>query len=100
MFRMPLAQGLPADLRRLPNEGLRLLKPARIRQKVGEVVEPNGVIRMPFAQGLPAGLQRLPVERLRLLIPARIHQKVGEAAECRAGPPYVDNFVASWVLSR
>ena len=50
---MPFAQGLPTDLQRLPVERLRLLIPSRIRQKVGEIVEPSGVIGMPFAQGLP-----------------------------------------------
>ena len=78
---MVIPQGRPENLQRLPVERLRILIPARIRQKGGEVVEPNGVIWMPFAQSLPTDLQRLPVEWLRLLIPARNPQKGGEVVE-------------------
>ena len=78
---MPFAQGLPVDLQRLPKERLRLLMPARSRQKGGKVAEPSGVFRMPIAQDLPTDLQRLPVERFRLLMPARSHQKVGEVVQ-------------------
>ena len=78
---MPFAQGLSADLQRLPKSGSASSYRPVFRQKVGEVAEPNGVIRMPFAQSLPTDLQRLAVERLRLLLPARIRQKVGEVVE-------------------